>query len=257
MGTDAEWRKWAKADPYYAVLSTPEYREGAEKEKFLASGKRHFNDIVQRFHDLHLTLDQNGAAVDFGCGVGRVLAPISRYFTRAVGIDISESMLDEAKGNVDPQAELRLLKDNHLEVCLHEPPFEFIHSSLVFQHIPPQRGFRLLAGLCDSLATGGKMAIELPIAARYPVRYRLSQALKANALLCKLGRFLLRRPNAFEPIMQMHIYPLTRLLALWQEHGLEARFLAQRPDGDIWQGAWYLYKTSNPGDADDHGQATT
>lgn len=245
MGTDAEWKKWANADPYYAVLSTDEYRSGASRDQFFQSGETHFYHVANRFDALHLTLDKQGDAIDFGCGVGRVLAPMSRYFARTVGIDVSQHMLDEARVNTKSDADLRLLQGNDLEACLQGRSFQFIHSALVFQHITPKRGLALLEILCGSLANGGKMMVELPIAARFRARWRLSQALKANPLLCKAGRFLLRRPNAFEPIMQMHIYPTEHLLALWQQSGLEVRFLTQHPDGDVWQGAWHLYKPGN------------
>lgn len=243
MNTDAAWRKWGASDPYYAVLSTEKYRSGQDRDDFFASGRAHFGSIRARFEALDLPLDPSGGAVDFGCGVGRVLAPMSEYFDHSIGIDVVPEMLAEARKHVQGNTKLALLHQDALEHTLTPSAYEFVHTALVLQHITPKRGLRLLGGLCDAVAPGGKLIIQLPVDSANPLRHGASQALKANPVFCKLGRALLRRKRPFEPVMQMYVYHVRHLLPLWQKYGLEVRWLGAGIDGDVWQASWYLHKT--------------
>lgn len=40
---------------------------------------------------------ERGVALDFGCGVGRLTRALAAFFDRATGVDISSSMIEEAK----------------------------------------------------------------------------------------------------------------------------------------------------------------
>lgn len=242
MSTAREWEKWGEQDPYYGVISSPVHRDGGEREAFLESGERYFKGLVQRFADIGIPLERHGTALDYGCGVGRVLTPMSRYFASTLGIDVSQAMLDEARRNVGAGAELCRLVEGDLQACLPQHRFDFIHSTLVFQHIPTAQGLSILSALMERLKPGGRIALCLPISARRPLRHLLSSLQKRNALVCKLTRLAILRPRPFEPVMQMNLYPVAKLFDTWRQHGLQVRFLDLNADGDVWQGHWCLVK---------------
>ena len=59
---------------------------------------------VSILSNIHKHLDpgfQPINALDFGCGVGRLVIPLAKISTSAVGIDVSESMLAEARKNCE------------------------------------------------------------------------------------------------------------------------------------------------------------
>ena len=242
MTTDDEWRKWGEVDPYFGVLSTQEFREGGNRDEFFAAGERHLSGLIETFASLGLPLQPNGRAVDFGCGVGRVLGPMSRYFGESLGVDVAPGMLAEAVRNA-PDAQLCQFDGKDLGGALEAATFTFVHSVLVLQHITPARGLGFLDELLSRMVPGGVALIQAPFAPKHAWRHYASQALKANATICKTVRFLTRRPRPFDPVMQMHLYGPTRLIPLFRRHGLEVRTVKMSPDGNLWQGAWYLHKS--------------
>ena len=99
--TDKEWKKWGEYDPYFGVATCEKYRGGQNKDDFFASGEQYFKGLVERFDRVSIPLNKDGFALEFGCGVGRILKSMSSYFNTSVGIDISQAMLDEAGKHVD------------------------------------------------------------------------------------------------------------------------------------------------------------
>lgn len=121
--TDREWKRWDKRDLYYAVLSHSEYRNGQNMEGFFSTGKANFSKLLDDFKRFGIPLDPSGNALDFGCGVGRLLIPFGNFFQRTLGIDISQDMLEEARKNINPDTtELRLFDGNDLAVVFQMKP---------------------------------------------------------------------------------------------------------------------------------------
>ena len=79
MGTDKDWERWGATDPYFGVISSDRFRkEGldqAAKNEFFATGSEHV-ERVYRLIEEHFDQTFNPkAALDFGCGVGRLVVP--------------------------------------------------------------------------------------------------------------------------------------------------------------------------------------
>ena len=101
--TDREWEKFGKDDPYYGVFTHDNYRKSnitdEKKEEFFATGVNYVDDVLKkiRWHiDENFTIKK---ALDFGCGVGRLVIPLANIAQEVTGIDVSDSMLNEAKKN--------------------------------------------------------------------------------------------------------------------------------------------------------------
>lgn len=165
MNTDVEWEKWGRMDPYFAVLTDRKFRSDGitekAREEFFRSGERHIDRVLKvcRRH-----LDANfrpRTAIDFGCGTGRIVIPLARAVEHVVGLDVSPSMLAEAAKNCD-RASIRnaslLQSDDRLSRV--NGSYDFIHSYIVFQHIPVARGQVLFERLINHLAGGGIGAVQ-------------------------------------------------------------------------------------------------
>jgi SAM-dependent methyltransferase len=166
VNTDHDWEHWGERDPYYGVLTDPRYRAGrlddATKGEFFLSGQAYCDYLISLIRsriDRHF---KPARVMDFGCGVGRVLIPLARECATAVGVDVSPSMLQEARRNCDAfgitNVELALSDDGLLNVS---GDFDLVHSCIVFQHIDPSRGNRLFDRVVSRLKQSGVGAIQV------------------------------------------------------------------------------------------------
>ncbi|HXW77845.1 MAG TPA: class I SAM-dependent methyltransferase, partial [Acidimicrobiales bacterium] len=163
--TARDWEFWARADPYYAVLAEPDKVGGGwqgKHDEFFASGAREVQALLGEARQLGFPRGW-AAALDFGCGLGRVTQALSPHFGHVVGVDISAAMVRQAKelhkdlGNVE-FAHIRRVSD-----LSGRPPFDLIWCVLVLQHLEGRREVaHELAGLFGLLAPGGLLVVEIP-----------------------------------------------------------------------------------------------
>jgi SAM-dependent methyltransferase len=173
--TDNQWEKWARENPYFGVLlvETKEVESGAARESFFASGEEHIAAVL---HDAEAQFGPvpRGSAVDFGCGVGRLLRPLAREFDRVAGIDVSPTMLELSRRNLEGHAKVDLVRTPQ-ELLDRGERFDFVHSYIVFQHIRPQQGMPLIRQLVELTRPGGLFALHFNIGDGKPVRRVLNQ----------------------------------------------------------------------------------
>jgi len=157
------WEALAKADPLWAILSDPTKRHGGwEIDEFFASGVEQIGSLVELTRS-HCGNFGNGSALDFGCGVGRLTQALCRHFNSAHGIDISSSMIQQARkyNRHAERCEYHLNESDDLE--LFDPnSFDFICSLLVLQHGLPEQAERYIRGLIRILSPGGALVFQTP-----------------------------------------------------------------------------------------------
>ncbi|MFH2002617.1 MAG: GNAT family N-acetyltransferase [Planctomycetota bacterium] len=73
-------------------------------------------------------------AIDFGCGAGRSTRFLKKLGFEAVGVDISASMLRNAR-QIDPEGDYRLVPDGDLSP-LKSNAFDLVLSAFTFDNIP-------------------------------------------------------------------------------------------------------------------------
>jgi len=166
LETDIAWELWGSRDPYYGVLTQPEFRSDAltaeAKEAFFASGRHHVAhvlDVIRRQLVPGFTPER---ILDFGCGVGRVLLPFAEGAREVVGVDISPSMLAEARTNSDAHAlrNVALVRSDDTLSAV-EGSFDLVHSCIVLQHIEIARGRQLFSRLVGKVRPGGCGALHV------------------------------------------------------------------------------------------------
>jgi SAM-dependent methyltransferase len=95
-------------------------------------------------------------ALDFGCGTGRSTRFLRRFGFAAVGIDISEDMLVQARV-LDPDGEYWLVPDGDVSQ-LRGQSYDLVLSVFTFDNIPTrQRKVALFGGLSDLLKPQGQI----------------------------------------------------------------------------------------------------
>jgi SAM-dependent methyltransferase len=182
-----DWDYLSETDPLWAILSDPRQRNGQwNLDVFLATGRREIDDLMKRAIALGRPLHR-GAALDFGCGVGRLTRAMASYFNQCVGLDISEGMLSRATAiNADvanlsfvhnPSPDLSLFKDGS---------FDLVYSNIVLQHLPDREtASRYIQEFVRVLAPGGLLIFQLP--GRIPLRHRLQMRRRLYALVRRAG----------------------------------------------------------------------
>ncbi|HEY0971788.1 MAG TPA: methyltransferase domain-containing protein [Gemmatimonadales bacterium] len=219
---DRVWEQLGATDPYYAVLTDSRYRgelAPPDRAAFFQSGADHLEHVLAIIRD---RLDPAFApyrALDFGCGVGRILVPLAERCAEVTGVDVSPAMLAEARRNCEVAGarHVRLVRSDD-QLSAVEGDLDLIHTYIVLQHIPVRRGERLVEQLAARLAPGGVGIFHVTYAHAPTATYRRllywlrTRVPGAHAMLnLALGR------SPGEPLMQGNRYSATRLLdLLWR-----------------------------------------
>ena len=135
---ERDWNERAKKDVKYFIRSFYNQSE----EDFWASGRENCIQILginsSRYDKILGDKDPKKMRIlEIGCGIGRILIPMSKIFGEAIGVDVSQKMIELANDYLEPisnckafktsGSDLKIFPDNH---------FDFCYSYIVFQHIP-------------------------------------------------------------------------------------------------------------------------
>lgn len=225
-GERARWERLAR-DPYYAVLNEDGFRRdrvaGDALARFDRSGER---DVAETLAEIRRLIDpafRPSRALDFGCGVGRLTIPLARECGHVTGVDISQTMLDEARRNCDAR-QLGNVAFVTSDAFFSAPPpavptLDFIHSYIVFQHVPPQLGLWLADRLVGRLAPGGIGALHFTYARRASRTRRILHRMRRTIPGVNLLANVVQRRPLLEPLIPMHRYDLGALFALLGDRG--------------------------------------
>ena len=223
--SDWDWERLGQTDPYFAVLTEPQYRgqlSDADRAEFFRTGEWHVNQVLSIIRArLHPTFAP-ARALDFGCGVGRLLIPLASRCREVTGVDVSPAMLEEARRNCDAAgvSHVRLIRNDDDELTAVEGEFDFVHSYIVLQHIPVRRGERLVRELANRLAPNGVGVFHVLYAppAASPFRRVLYWA-RTHVPGAHWALNLARGRSASTPVMQSNRYSVTRLLDILSSAG--------------------------------------
>ena len=214
-------------DPYYAVINHDDFRldaaDGGAQARFEASGEQDIATTVDEIRRLITPHFAPEHAVDFGCGVGRLTIPLARLCRHVTGVDISQVMLDEARRYCDARAVDNVSLVTSAEYFARpdgaEPRPDFVHSYIVFQHIPPGAGRWMAAALVRQLRPGGVGALHFTYARRASVARRVVNRLRRSVPgVNRIANLVQGRPLG-EPLIPMNTYDLGDLLTMLGEHG--------------------------------------
>jgi SAM-dependent methyltransferase len=225
MSTDSAWEEWGRRDPYYGVITDPKFRRSAmteqARQEFFESGQAHVDYVMRMIHRHFDASFEPKTILDFGCGVGRTLIPFAGLATQVLGLDISPSMLQEARRNCDERkltnVSLALSDDSISSLTDH---FDLIHSFIVFQHIAPARGKTIFTNLLAHLAPGAMAAVHFSYGKNRPESASANSDGAAPAPPMPFCPSLAPTSPLADPEMQMNSHPVNELLLVMQTHGV-------------------------------------
>lgn len=179
------WEEIAREDPFWAVLSFPGQKYGRwDSAQFFATGEAEIAEVMSRAERLSHPRRRD-SALDFGCGLGRLTRSLSRRFEWAVGLDISETMVERARAlNADfPGCEFRANTWPDLRE-FSDRSFDLVYSGRVLQHLPGRSDIeRYLAEFLRVVRDDGLVAFQLPH--QLPLLARLEP--RRNLYCCSAG----------------------------------------------------------------------
>ncbi|ESQ80790.1 class I SAM-dependent methyltransferase [Asticcacaulis sp. YBE204] len=250
--TDADWEQWGQQDPYFAVITDDALRQDRLTpeglSQFFTSGEHHMQDVFARIRR-HIDSEfMPKRGLDFGCGTGRLVLPMSARMDDVTGMDISSTMLAETQRNVEARR-LRNVRfarsDDNLSQL--EGKYDFIHSYIVLQHIPEIRGRVLFKRLIDHMASGGVGALHILFNNTiHPDPFgQTSPSLIARIWMLKrhirrlVPRLLGRKAD---PEMQMNSYNLNFIFATLQAAGIREMHTSLQDHGNAHSAVFYFRK---------------
>jgi SAM-dependent methyltransferase len=182
-----DWEELAELDPLWAIASAAEQRYGRwDLDEFFATGRPEVEATVARLRALDVPRAW-GAALDFGCGVGRATRWLAAHFDAATGVDISETMIARARDlNADiPNLEFRVNAAGDLQ-SLGDRRFDLVYTRIVLQHVAGRAVARsYVQEFLRLLNRGGVAVFEIPV--HIPRRYRFMPIRRLYLAGRKLG----------------------------------------------------------------------
>jgi len=232
--TDRDWAKVAEENPYWAVVSVERFLgkeiSETEREVFFRSGEQTVGHIFAVIGTHFIPNFAPARSLEFGCGVGRLLVPIARRSGEAFGVDVAPNMFELSRrylraANIE-NARLILADD---PVMQGEAVFDFINTLYVLQHIPTERGYRILLDLLRLLKPGGIAALHFAYARGE------KQSRRAAATYVRRDGATVVREDPFEPdvpegTILMFDYDLNHIMVLLAEAGIAPVIVY--PDGE-------------------------
>ncbi len=152
----ADWNERAAEDANYYVAFG---RREQDTEEFFATAQGVLRDLEAQLPRLR----ERGAALEIGCGPGRLMRPMSRHFGEIHGVDVSDEMVRLAAERLHgiPNAHVHCGSGAGLEMFA-EDRFDFVYSYAVFQHIPSREVvFRYLDEAWRVLKPGGVLRCQV------------------------------------------------------------------------------------------------
>ncbi len=225
MSTDKDWEDWGADNPYFGVLSDPKFlghklNTSELADEFYRSGIGDISLVMRHVSTLKGP-KRFSHAIDFGCGVGRLTVPLSKYADRVSGLDVSPSIIKTAN-KTTPKAFKKKIKYIVSNDALDNLPkqYDLVHSFIVLQHIPPSRGEIIIKKLVDGLTDGGFIALHVTYAYNAPRFKKLVIWARNHFVPLHYLLNLIKGNPLTMPRMRMHTYDLNNIMQIINKSGV-------------------------------------
>jgi SAM-dependent methyltransferase len=249
------WESIARTDPYWGVLTDESYRKAnfndEAKTRFFAKGEDAVAGRLKVLANRFNCPKKFDTALEFGCGVGRLLLPLARRSGRVIGVDVSPTMLRHCAENARNAGldNVELVGDL-ARVDVNQGVLDLVMSVLVLQHIPPEMGIGYLAMLLGLLRPGGWGFVHLTYA--NDVGHLPKEAAEAGApyrYYQRLGDQMLRfgkGPPPAKPPQEMNHYNLNEVLCLLVDNDIIKHYATSSRDAGVLGIELFFQKEQSP-----------
>jgi SAM-dependent methyltransferase len=199
-----DWESLAERDALWAILTDGSKAGGKwDVAEFMATGDAEVETVMSHLAAIGFMPDSKGAALDFGCGVGRLTQPLAKRFASCVGIDISQQMIEKAEA-MNRYTHCRYVANEGGRLPFDDASFSFLYSNIVLQHVPPQFAMEYLREFVRVLAPGGVLVFGVQDSFAVRDMSSLSMRIRHTLRLRTRVKAALGMPTAD---MQMHCLP--------------------------------------------------
>lgn len=233
MSRDAQavWERIAKLAPYYCVLSSPQFLNpelSGSFGAFFETGDREVARLLETIRSSGRKVDVR-RVVEFGCGPGRLLPALARRGFHVTAVDLSPSMLELARANVERFELADSIEFLELRDFLQQSDaFDLIIATRMLQHVVVDEGLAYVRQLLRRLRPGGFLFLNAPFASARGLASRAALAMRRRVPpLNRIANRMKHRAAAI-PLLVPQVYSLDQLvLALHAESGEIVSFEAQ------------------------------
>jgi SAM-dependent methyltransferase len=161
------WEGYGRRDPFFGVLSDPSKHGGRwHADEFFASGVAHVENLRRSLADARIAWP-GGAALDFGCGVGRLTQALAPHVDRVTGVDVARSMIRQARRFNRFPTRCTYVVNRHPDLrTFASGSLDLVHSCIALQHMPPELSLRYVEEFFRICKTGGLVVFQAPSAIR-------------------------------------------------------------------------------------------
>lgn len=218
------WEEIGTSEAYWAVATHDKFRaenlNSELKEDFLESGREHIEEVWQTFRELLSRYLRPERAIDYGCGVGRLVIPLAKHSEQAIGVDISSAMLMEAKQNAEAAGcsniELQTVDEF---ICDEAAEYDLVHTYIVLQHIDPAIGYSVIERLLERLKGGGYAMIHTTFKDTSPFFGRMRARVYRDVPGVHRALNLIRGRHV--PFVPVYTYDIERVRKIFAEYRCE------------------------------------
>ena len=149
-----DWDLRARRDARFYI----DCGHGGSEDTFWKSGEEDLSRYVLR----SIELARSAATLEIGCGIGRLLKPLSERVARATGVDISGEMIRRAAEALAGRPNVRLLQTRGDLAGVADGSVDFVYSHIVFQHVPSKEAIgRYFDEAARVLRSGGILRFQV------------------------------------------------------------------------------------------------
>ena len=166
--SDELWETYAQTDPYWSVLTEPQYKGEPgpdELRVFFARGEKYVRRVsaaFDRYFDRQISsADQ---ALDFGSGVGRLLLPMAKKCGHVIGVDISPTMRRIARENAKRIKIFNFMCISNDQIDeVEDSTIDWLNSFITFQHIDTNIGYKIFDKLLKKVSPNGVVSMHFTL----------------------------------------------------------------------------------------------
>ena len=155
-------RRWMKSDWDRRARENAQHfiacGHAGSDETFWASGAADLEDLI-----LHgIALRPDARALEIGCGMGRLVRPLSERIEHVYGVDISGEMVARAQAVLADRPNVTLFTTAGTLSPVPSGSLDLVFSFIVFQHIPTRRAVtRYIREASRVLKAGGVFRFQV------------------------------------------------------------------------------------------------
>ena len=143
----SDWDRRAREDAQHFIACGHSETDQA----FWASGENDLDQMI--LHDVKL--EAGARALEIGCGMGRLLKPLSARIAGVVGVDISAEMIGRARRALADRGNIDLFVTTGRLKPVADGSLDFVYSFIVFQHVPTKKAVSLYIREAARVLKGG------------------------------------------------------------------------------------------------------